>query len=206
MKNTINRRRRRQADTSCLLHACSLARSPVFIFLFIYYVVAPSSAALRRGSSPACRESFTRSFVGALSVIWNERGDSRQQTSPPYPLPHPPSRFDQTSPRRGANSVLPPASHFQSTPFCRLQWNVTSSTKPEAHNVSRRKGRLQVKICGWADMASVDREPIKGGWSPYLYPCKNSSNLYQFQERPPAKVGRTCPPQSTLWRCHCQMP
>jgi len=34
-------------------------------------------------------------------------------------------------------------------------------------------------------------------------PCKNSSNLYQSQERPLAKVGWTCPPQSTPWRHPC---
>jgi len=30
--------------------------------------------------------------------------------------------------------------------------------------------------------------------------CKNSSDLYQFQQRPLAKVGWTCPPQSIPWR------
>jgi len=150
------------ASRYILSSSCLLAR-PLAGIYFSFYLLCRYTVKCRTETGViACRESFTRSFVGALSVIWNERGDSRQQTSPPYPLPHPPSRFDQTPPRRGANSVLPPASHFQSTPFCRLQWNVTSSTKPEAHNVSRRKGRLQVKICGWADMASVDREPIKG--------------------------------------------
>ena len=42
----------------------------------------------------------------------------------------------------------------------------------------------------------ADRPP-----SPSL--CKNSSDLYQFQERPLAKVGWTCPPQSTPWRSPC---
>jgi len=32
--------------------------------------------------------------------------------------------------------------------------------------------------------------------------CKNTSDMYQFQERPLAKVGWTCPPQSTPWRRH----
>ena len=41
------------------------------------------------------------------------------------------------------------------------------------------------------------------GPTPLPPPCKNSSDLYQFQERPPAKVGWTCPPQSTPWRRHC---
>jgi len=51
-------------------------------------------------------------------------------------------------------------------------------------------------------MASVERQPITGVWrrtdpppTPPL--CKNSSDLYRFQERPLAKVGWTCPPQST---------
>ena len=61
----------------------------------------------------------------------------------------------------------------------------------------------------WTDMASAEREPITGVWrrsdSPPPYPCKNSSDLYQFQERPLAKVGWTCPPQSTPWRRHCSL-
>ena len=32
---------------------------------------------------------------------------------------------------------------------------------------------------------------------PLPLPCKNLSDLYQFQERPLAKVGWTCPPEST---------
>ena len=42
-------------------------------------------------------------------------------------------------------------------------------------------------------MASAEREPITGVWRrsdpPPLPPCKNSSDLYQFQERPLANVG-----------------
>jgi len=49
-------------------------------------------------------------------------------------------------------------------------------------------------------MASAEREPITRVWRrsrpPYPFPCKNSSDLYQFQERPLATVGWTCPPQS----------
>jgi len=65
------------------------------------------------------------------------------------------------------------------------------------------------KYVGWTDMESAEREPITGvcmeaepnGPTP-LPPLKNSSDLYQFQERPQAKVGWTCPPQSTPWRRH----
>ena len=66
------------------------------------------------------------------------------------------------------------------------------------------QGRRQVKICG------VDRHGERGARAyngsleaerpdrlPYPYPRKNSSDLYQFQERPLAKVGWKCPPQST---------
>ena len=56
-------------------------------------------------------------------------------------------------------------------------------------------------------MTSAERQPITGVWrrtdpppNPPL--CENSSDLYQFQERPLAKVGWTCPPQSTPWRRH----
>jgi len=56
-------------------------------------------------------------------------------------------------------------------------------------------------------MASTEREPITGVWKrsrpPYPSPCKNSSDLYQFYERPLANVGWTCPPQTTPWRRHC---
>ena len=41
---------------------------------------------------------------------------------------------------------------------------------------------------------------VQGQSPPYLSPCKNSSDLYQFQQRPLAKVGWTCPPQSTPWK------
>jgi len=52
-------------------------------------------------------------------------------------------------------------------------------------------------------MASAEREPITGVWRrsrPDRLPTtpprkKNSSDLYQFQERPVAKVGWTCPPR-----------
>ena len=52
-------------------------------------------------------------------------------------------------------------------------------------------------------MASMEHEPITGVWRQNLNrtdpptppPCKNSSDLYQFQERPLVKVGWTCPPR-----------
>jgi len=66
----------------------------------------------------------------------------------------------------------------------------------------RIRGVARSKYVGWTDMASAERQPITGVWrrtdpppNPPL--CKNSSDLYQFQERPLAKVGWTCPPQST---------
>ena len=37
---------------------------------------------------------------------------------------------------------------------------------------------------------------------PAPYPCKNSSDLYQFQERPLAKVGWTCPPRGNATETH----
>ena len=64
----------------------------------------------------------------------------------------------------------------------------------------------------WIDMTSAERMEPTGESSPnlnrtdplpYPSPCKNSSDLYQFQERPLAKVGWICPPQSTPWRRHC---
>jgi len=69
------------------------------------------------------------------------------------------------------------------------------------------QGRRQVKICG------VDRHGERGARAYNgsleaekipLFPsiCKNSSDLYEFQQRPLAKVGWTCPPKSTPWRRH----
>ena len=37
--------------------------------------------------------------------------------------------------------------------------------------------------------------------SPISPPCKKSSDLYQFQERPLAKVGWTCPPRGDATVC-----
>jgi len=66
------------------------------------------------------------------------------------------------------------------------------------------RGIARSKYVGWTDMASAEREPITGVWRRSDPPCKNSSDLYQFQERPLAKVGWTYPPQTTPWRRHCQ--
>jgi len=54
-------------------------------------------------------------------------------------------------------------------------------------------GVARSKYVGWTDMACAEREPITAVWrrsdSPAPPPCKNSSDLYQFQERSVAKVG-----------------
>ena len=64
------------------------------------------------------------------------------------------------------------------------------------------RGVARSKYVGWTDMASAEHEPTRGVWRrsrrdrlPYLSPCKKSSDLYQFQERPLAKVGWTSPPR-----------
>jgi len=74
-----------------------------------------------------------------------------------------------------------------------------------------KQGHRQVKICGVdRHTASAERMEPTGESSPnlnradpYPSPCKNSSDLNQFQERPLAKVGWTCPSQSTPRRRHC---
>ena len=72
-------------------------------------------------------------------------------------------------------------------------------------------GVARSKYVGWTDIASAERMEPTGESSPNLNrtdplsappPCRNSSDLYQFQERPVAKVGWTCPPQSAPWRRH----
>ena len=70
------------------------------------------------------------------------------------------------------------------------------------------QGRRQVKICGVDRHGSRGARAYNGGLEaerpPFSAPCKNTSDLYQFQERLLAKVGWTCPPlQSTPWRRHC---
>jgi len=60
------------------------------------------------------------------------------------------------------------------------------------------RGVARSKYVGWTDMASAEREPITGVWrrtDPLPSPYKNSSDMYQFQERHLAKVGWTCPPR-----------
>jgi len=72
-----------------------------------------------------------------------------------------------------------------------MQWN-----RPKG--CGNKQGRPQVKICG----VDIHGEPPtrSRGRAPLPLPCKNSSDLYQFQQRPLAKVGWTCPPQSTPWK------
>ena len=73
------------------------------------------------------------------------------------------------------------------------------------------QGRRQVKMCGVDRHGERGARAYNGGSGggadrtdppTTLLPCKNWSDLYQFQERPLAKVGWTCPPQSTPWRRH----
>ena len=64
----------------------------------------------------------------------------------------------------------------------------------------RPVGHFQINV--WNRLASQVRT-LTGPTPFYPAPCKNSSDLYQSQERPPAKVGWTCPPQSTPWRHPC---
>ena len=56
-----------------------------------------------------------------------------------------------------------------------------------------RQGRRQVKIGGVDRHGERGARVYNGGLGaerpPYPSPCKNSSDLYQFQERPLAKVG-----------------
>jgi len=64
----------------------------------------------------------------------------------------------------------------------------------------RPVGHFQTNV--WNRLASQVRT-LTGPTSFYPAPCKNSSDLYQSQERPAAKVGWTCRPQSTPWRRRC---
>jgi len=68
------------------------------------------------------------------------------------------------------------------------------------------QGRRQVKICGVDRHGERKARAYNGGLeaerpSPTPPPVKRVG-FYQFQERPPAKMGWTCPLQSTPWRRH----
>jgi len=63
------------------------------------------------------------------------------------------------------------------------------------------QGRRQVKLCGVERHCERGGRAYNGGLgaeptgrTPYPSPCKNSSDLYQFHERPLAKVGWTVHP------------
>jgi len=90
----------------------------------------------------------------------------------------------------------------QFTPFCTARCAI----QRVARVCLRHQRRRHSKICG-VDTHG-EREPITGVWGrtdpPPTPPlCKNSSDLYKSQERPLAKVGWTCPSQSTPWRRPC---
>jgi len=62
----------------------------------------------------------------------------------------------------------------------------------------KSRGVAGSKYVGWTDVASAERMEPTGESSPNLNrtdppptspPCKNSSDLYQFQERPLANAG-----------------
>ena len=91
--------------------------------------------------------------------------------------------------------------------YCDIFWKGTQkSLCVDRRQTVHTRGVASSKYVGWTDMASAEREPITGVWGrsdpPTPPTCKNSSDLYQFQERPLAKVGWTCQPQSTPWRRH----
>ena len=65
----------------------------------------------------------------------------------------------------------------------------------------RPVGHFQINV--WNRLASQVRTLTGPTRLRYPSPCIKSSDLYQFQERPLAKVGWTCRPQSTPWRRHC---
>jgi len=85
-------------------------------------------------------------------------------------------------------------------------WKVREEQTDGQTDRQADRGIDQVKICdvdrhgecgAWAYNRGLEAEP-SGPTTHYLSPpCKNSSDLYQFRERPLAKVGWTCPPQST---------
>ena len=109
-------------------------------------------------------------------------------------------------PRHAVATRHPPGARASDSPLC-LTMRARSSACGRCYAIGLTQGRRQVKICG-AERHG-EREPITADDLASQVrtltgptPCKNSSDLYQFQERPLAKVGWTCPSQSTPWRHH----
>ena len=73
-------------------------------------------------------------------------------------------------------------------------WSGGQGTKPpEAENLLAFAAQRKQQIFFILQAPNRDRP------NPLLL-SKNSPDLHQSQERPLAKVGWTCPPQSTVWR------
>ena len=108
-------------------------------------------------------------------------------------------------PRHAVATRHPPGARASDSSLC-LTMRARFSACGRCYAIGLTQGRRQVKMWGgetWraraynrGDLASQVRT-LTGPT-----PCKNSSDLYQFQERPLAKVGWTCPSQSTPWRRH----
>ena len=109
-------------------------------------------------------------------------------------------------PRHAVATRHPPGARASDSPLC-LTMRARSSACGRCYAIGLTQGRRQVKICGVERHG--EREPITADDLASQVrtltgptPCKNSSDLYQFQERPLSKVGWTCPSQSTPWRRH----
>ena len=70
---------------------------------------------------------------------------------------------------------------------------VRGQSPPEAENLLAFAAQRKQQIFFILQASNRDRPNS-------LLRSKNSPDLHQSQERPMAKVGWTCPPQSTLWR------
>ena len=91
---------------------------------------------------------------------------------------------------------------FHQLAYCKHHSTETALLYTHTRGVARSKYVVWTDMRArsvWNRLASQVRT-LTGPTPPYLSPCKKSSDLYQFQERPLAKVGWTCPPQSTLWQ------
>jgi len=74
-----------------------------------------------------------------------------------------------------------------------LKWEGIGTKNLFPHTSTHNQVRRQVKICGVDRHGKLGAPAYNGGLEaerpPYPLPCKKSSDLYQFQERPLAKSG-----------------
>jgi len=129
----------------------------------------------------------------------------REQNVTEIPTPRRRSHSGSSTAFRIQKTLSVEHTNFQGLLFSRVTFAMTYMS---CFDDILPQGRRQVKTCGVDRHGERGARAYNGIWrrsDPPTPPlCKNSSDLYQFQERPLAKVGWTCPPRAcTGDRRHC---